>query len=600
MAVTDADLALIRQDIAALKTRTQLTASQANDLALQLASGIVVRRRILSSTPAINQGYGVVAVAGGVRLADSTGLGLVTIPSGVAIAGGQPDDFVYIATGGVRPAAETGLGAGIATAVGQDINGKLVRANDPTCLPGFYYGDCNTDGDLTVRVRTTSVISSAQTLAWTQANFYFSDAGSDNNVGDSSSSPIVSMAEYLRRTGPVRDLPQDTTLWPGNDRPTSDPLHQTVYNRNTSLRIFPLNLTVLRTGTVGSYLADNSATPEAALLQDVSNAVTFTQNTMGRMTSGPRAGNTSPVGTCNGFYIAKDLGSGLARIQSPTYRTAADLFNTYEFAPSVGETYEIVQPRKLTFAIQVTGDVATTKNPIDISFIQPPGGFITGDPVYLAQTSLGIQYFWCRFPLLFVSAQTTFMSCSFGALRNVADVVTSYHGLYTFGAIVQQVGKWSLNGKTLIQASGAWDFSEGGHIHQHSSSGALMIFDSTTTALKLVDGSIDLKAKIFGKNNTGMFLDLYGDAFAVDNGITVWNFQSSSNANGAYGAGAYDFRMNNSTQLPAMNPSTFAFDPALIDLTYAKLVAAFGAGGTGGFGGSIKHPVHGPAILRAF
>lgn len=618
MTVSDADLAKLRADLALASDKlatvtgqVRLLASQQNDLAFQLASGVVVRRRLLPATPVLQQGYGVVAVNGGVQVADAAGLALTPLPSGIAIAGAQPDEYVYIATSGVRPNSETLLGGGIATAVGQNASGKLVRANDPTCLPGFYYGDCNTAGDLTIHIRSTSVTSDAMNLAWTQPAFYFDDAGSNSNVGDSPSSPIVTNAEYLKRTGFTRDAPQNTTLYYSSDRPITDPLRQTLCSSQAgAIRVFGRNLTVLRTGTVGTYAADDYSVPEAARLTDANTALSWPL-AMGRMTSGPHAGNTGPDDSCNAFYVAQDQGSGRARIQSPTYHNASDYFNTYEFAPSPGETYEIVSPRKVPIHVSGFGQINRLRPSWDIYFIETTGGFVNSpfeNSYTLEASNVFHQWTFCKLPVFAFTISTYgMMSCCIGGGSGALGgamvgnaLVTMYHTLFLNVRLAPFSGKINMGGKTLFQGCGAWDFTLGGEIHAHGGSGCHMIFDSVSTLATLASGRWEVKGKLFGKNNVGMLASITGDGKFVDTFLFNQNFRCAANGEGAYGVGQYDFSINGSTSGFAINPATGLYDAVAIDYTWPKLQAAYGAGGTGGFGGTIKHPVHAGMVLKGY
>lgn len=108
---------------------------------------------VAAGTPNVSQGYAVVAYASAFRVANTSGLAANPVVCGVALNTAQEGEALYVATSGVVPNSVTHLGSGAASAVGVDVNGKLVRASDPSCVSGFYVGDCDAAGDFTLRYR---------------------------------------------------------------------------------------------------------------------------------------------------------------------------------------------------------------------------------------------------------------------------------------------------------------------------------------------------------------------------------------------------------------------------------------------------------------
>ena len=157
MTVSDQDFQKLRAELNAavstvngLRSRIQLLESESSVVRASLNGGVVVPLTTDPISPTIPQGYAAVVVNGHVRLADAAGLALVTRPSGVVISTTHPGEPAYLAVSGVRPAIETGLGAGAPCSVGINDTGRLVRTTDPSYLLGTYLGECNAVGDLTL------------------------------------------------------------------------------------------------------------------------------------------------------------------------------------------------------------------------------------------------------------------------------------------------------------------------------------------------------------------------------------------------------------------------------------------------------------------
>lgn len=101
----------------------------------------------------VTRGLAFVTVAGGVRIADTAGLALNPVPSGLIITTVAANETTTVQTSGIVLASITGLPSGAACPVGIDATGALVRFDDVNIVDGFYVGDCNTAGDFTVNYR---------------------------------------------------------------------------------------------------------------------------------------------------------------------------------------------------------------------------------------------------------------------------------------------------------------------------------------------------------------------------------------------------------------------------------------------------------------
>lgn len=97
-----------------------------------------------------------VTVSGGVRVADTAGLVINPVPSGVFLTSAAAGADVTIQTSGIVAASVTGLPSGAACPVGINASGALVRFDDPAIVPGFYIGDTDTAGDVTIGYRVAS------------------------------------------------------------------------------------------------------------------------------------------------------------------------------------------------------------------------------------------------------------------------------------------------------------------------------------------------------------------------------------------------------------------------------------------------------------
>lgn len=583
------------------------TSVQPSSIIQQVPQQTVVPAIVAATTPQVSQGYAVVSVAGGYRVANTAGLAVNPIAAGIATNTASEGQALFVSVAGVVPNAVTHLGNGVASAVGIDVNGKLVRAADPTIVSGFYVGDCNTAGDLTIRIRYTSTVSDYQLAAWAQQVFHFANAsvsgrpvGKNTNDGLTASTALLDNAEYIRRTGTVRDIipsAPDVVLSHHTDYDQTDPLVQVVNVRcNGGLQIFPLDLTVTRTGTLASFTADNPATGQLHQIADVSGVVTFPAGSLVRYPSGPRsmAGATSRANTCNGHYIAKDLGGGVARMQVPLYSTSGDYFNLFEFAPVAGNTYEIVQPRKLTLGLRAGACASpTTRNVFDIAYISPQRAAFGGQTVGTLLPGLAAQHAWCDFGYTVAAdAMPLAHGCHItGVFALTNGKFMGYHNLFRATAYLGLAGEIVLNGKTLFQGCGTWDTNGFGKaiIHHHSSSGWTACFDSTATVFQLQNNAeMELRGSFFGANNAGMAIDCI--AGHITNNLSAFNFKCASNTEGTYPGGVgYDFRIGAKTTLPPLNTATWAYNPAEIACTYAALIAAYGGGV--GFSGSMIDPL---------
>jgi len=211
-----------------LRSRIQLLESESSVVRASLNGGVVVPLTTDPISPTIPQGYAAVVVNGHVRLADAAGLALVTRPSGVVISTTHPGEPAYLAVSGVRPAIETGLGAGAPCSVGINDTGRLVRTTDPSYLLGTYLGECNAVGDLTLGGGAPS--SSQQAV---NQPFWHLDPVNGNDLWDGTAAthtpnsltgPVKTAREIMNRIGLPMRMPVTTRIFLHNNLPANDPL----------------------------------------------------------------------------------------------------------------------------------------------------------------------------------------------------------------------------------------------------------------------------------------------------------------------------------------------------------------------------------------
>lgn len=437
------------------------------------------------------------------------------------------------------------------------------------------------------------VWSGGNSMAWTQPDWYIDPAGAPDNTG-LAGSPI-SHAEYKRRTGAARDALIGVTMHEIADNTEADPLIQTVNVGPAGFfDVVGENLTVLHSGTIGVYRAPNAGTRTPPGIMDAGgNPLSAYVNKYVRMTSGPFAALNAK------FQIAKDEGAGQARTTFPKYRATKANFGYFgltSFSPSPGDGYEIYASRKVAIALQINSLSPALEFACNLENLLLPGGSITGEKSAYEAGSKNVNHWWCSFPLLAaIETETNFSGCDFSGVVGALGIMQAYD-CFWHNPIDCAVAILITGGDTLVQGAARprFHYPNNAAFYCDSPSGNLAIFDQPGTWL-IADhgGIIQLRCALWGENNTGMAVDV-GTGDLINN-LASFNFRSTSNANGAYGPGAYDFRVNGKTSLPYIDPATNAFSAPGSErvLTYANLVAAVGAGG---FGGAARDPISGWSI----
>ena len=505
--------------------------------------GVTVSRFVIGAVAA-QVGYVGVSVSGGVQVADPTGLAVNPGPLGVFVTAGTTGQLVDVQTSGLILAGLTGLGVGLAVAVGLDVNGKLVRATDPTLVSNFYIGDCDTAGNLVILVRATQAASLAQTTwyidplggndAWTGTSATFVSG----NVG-----PIRTAAEYLRRTGLNRPIAVAITIYVQNDLPSGDPLilTGTCLTGTAGYTVIGNNLTPVYSGTVQTYTAPNAATNVLPQLTDagVADWTPYAGKHV-RMTSGPRAGQRGS------FWVVKNV-SGTGVVTTPEYQADA-FYNMTVFSPSVGETYEIVNPRVLGGGLFV--DITNQFQGVGCTILlcDLPNGFGAGQLKSIF--SLGIRYAFstmsflpilsgfanfanCRWTGGFVIGAGGHAQCQGGYLDNCSLTIESGGTFYnSFVPVTIRAGSLLMGGNGIGNA---------GNTIYCRSGGSLQTVD-LVNYFSIINGS-----SLIIRGNTFIYGDVItGTAYNVDPGSRILlNLSTSLSVGGS----VTDFRIANKLQI---------------------------------------------------
>lgn len=183
---------------------------------------------------------------------------------------------------------------------------------------------------------------------WLQQPTWFinSASGNDEATGIDSAHPIKTNAELQRRWGMINGncakLPQSTVVTIMGDMPDDDVMQfHNMFAENADLDIVGTP-TVIASGTFTAVSPINRATQTMQTVTDTGLAGGWAAHVgihMIRIVGGPRAGSTA--------WVAKDLGSSTCRT-SRFVRTEIDAFYPTSLAPQVGDTYQILQPTRVT------------------------------------------------------------------------------------------------------------------------------------------------------------------------------------------------------------------------------------------------------------
>jgi hypothetical protein len=230
-----------------------------------------------------------------------------------------------------------------------------------------------------------------------------------------------------------------------------------------------------------------------------------------------------------------------------------------------------------------------------------PGGFVTGDPTALLPTGYSAAAFYCDIPYVYTLDPFATTGCQFSGIVAVASPLIAYFGVWrtTVGTLLQ--GPLAFGGTSFVQNAAplSYGFPLGNlGFNQHSNSGGIAIFDQAQTFLVFDQRmAARITGKLWGSNNTGAVASVNNGAqlyFSLQGaGFTIL---TTSNGNGAYSAGQYDFLVGGKSNLRPVDDTTDALIATGQDATYAKLLAATSANG---FGKSIRDHKSQARVLSA-
>lgn len=408
--------------------------------------------------------------------------------------------------------------------------------------------------------------------------------GSDTATGASSSTPIKTYAEYTRRCGISRNVPQGLKLHIHADMPESDPIiGNFIVGAEGYVDVIAESLEVLHTGTISTYRTFNRSTKTPPGFTDVGVADwTPYVGKLVQITSGSHASQNA----C--FWIAKNEGGGVARISFPKYRDPSFTFTETAFVPQVGDTYKILELRKASIGFTIEGTSGpVTRLPSRVEFFKPAAANLSSQSAYTVISSALIAYWWCDFQFVgtdCVAANT--IMCRF------SGIIGTLGSLSASSCLFQNTVDFAIKGclflgDTFVQGATRPRFHYPGEsgIYCDSPTGDFAIFDSGLWFFVDQGATVSLKCNVWGAGNTGALVQIHAGTF-LDK-MTTFNYDSTANGNGAYSAGSYDFIINSKTTALAIDPGTLQRIYPPRDLTFTNLRANVSAGG---FGGSATDP----------
>lgn len=550
--------------------------------------GVIVSRFVIGATAA-QIGYVGVSVSGGVQVADPTGLAVNPGPLGVFVTAGTTGQLVDVQTSGLILVGSTGLGAGVATPVGADATGRLVRADDPTCVPGFYVGDCDQAGNLTIRVRYTPVITDYAARVWAQPTWDIDPInGNDRNTG-LLGQPIQTAAEQHRRVGPMHEL---------NFDPSSTTPKVKMYIRSSLLTSDCLTIrTLIRPGSV--TFSGNNRMPYQieGTLQPVTNGAGTITSVRAFNNTGVPAATGTPWGlqttldslaahrikgrimiqTNNvvdplypqAWWIAKDNddGSGTVRVSYPTFLAASDLANG-----SNGGTFAVNDTFQLYDLPNIPRTFIENNNP-NFTLLMRRLRFGGGYPLITG----AMNPVECSFDNFFMNGPfTNPMNCQMSGLFTMSPNAQPY---FTFGLFLNTL--MLLSGKpefqNYVMFQGVNSLVTDGAVRVHCHTRGIQVYDSPSDGWIVWPGDEMLFAgSMTGYGNAGVGLNVKRGGRVIIGGLGAAGGEFFR-ATGALG----DFKVGGRTSGPALNTANPYGWTGDIAYTHPNFNLSVGGGGFG-------------------
>lgn len=336
--------------------------------------------------------------------------------------------------------------------------------------------------------------SSAFTATGLETDWYIDAvSGSDSNSGTVIGAPLRTHAELERRTRNVElDPPVDPTsslkevrVHILTDLPSTEPVNITfTTDPGVSVRYIGENPTVIQSGTFTAVTTAVPATNTPWSVKDGTSGAANLASYIGspiRITASAVAANVGAV-----MWVAKDQGSGDARVSTPSVPGANITSFGTVVTPQAGDSYEVLGLRKLTLnrVDLVGGQGATTNGLLTLESLEI-GPLASG---YLWIKSDRPAYFRSsRFlrQLFFESNSNNLVNCCFqGGVTTKGGrcIVAAGASVSTAGAV--NAGLVSLSGTIAVYAS---HLCQGVRVQGQSFFiNSLAVFD-TATALNVGD-----------------------------------------------------------------------------------------------------------------
>lgn len=523
--------------------------------------GVIVSRFLMGATAA-QVGYVAVSVPGGVSVAVAAILTVNIAPLGIFVTAGTTGQLVDVQTSGLVLAGLTGLGSGVSMAVGVDATGRLVRASDPTCLPGFYVGDCDQDGNLTIQIRFTPVITDYALLVWTQPEWDIDPINGDDRNTGRVGQPIKTAAEQHRRVGPLHEINYD---------PTSTTPKVKMYIRSSlqsddclTIRVLvrPMNVTFAGNnqipyrieGSLGTPLASGTITNVRAFDNTTGNGTPWgIQTDLGSMAAHValgrlvvRTNNNADPNFPQTWWMAKDEGTW-QRTSYPTNVSASDLYNGVNSGTfTIGDTFSVYAlptiPRLVFESENVNIGVLFNRIRVSAGFVQG-----SGSPTFVESTF--DNYYW-------TGKFSNVTNCQVGGIASFGPQSQPY---FTFGLFLNTLklfaGKPEFQNYTMFQG-GSWLATDGG-VRVHSHTRGIQVFDSTGDGWQVQPGDLLVFAgSMIGYGNAGYGLRVSRGARVIVGGLgaTGGRFFRLTGSLG-------DFVVGGRTSGPALDTATYLWTP---------------------------------------
>lgn len=550
------------------------------------AEGGVQQLLIANSTPDVALGRVVVAVTDAVRLADTSGLAVNPVPCGIALVAGTAGQRIGVAVAGVVQAAITGLGVGVASAVGCNASGQLVRAADATCVPGFYVGDCDTTGILTIGIRLTPSVTDYQKLVWTQPTWDIDPVlGNDRNTG-LLGQPIKTAAEQHRRVGSTHEIDFDPTSSTPKVKMTirSSLLANDVLTIRLLVRpsasLFPGNdkIPYMVEGIPAPVGGTNTITSVRSF--NHAGNVTWGINTGSSMATHVRLGRIAiqtnlVTAYPQAWWLAKDNddGLGMVRVSYPTYISASDYVNgTNSGTFLVNDTFQLYD---LPVVPRMHIEVLNNGFAFNMRRLRISAGFThgAGSPTAVECAFDGFAWDGTHFALT---------NCQHGSLVTYGPASQPY---YTFGLFLNSLillqGKPEFQNYVMFQ--GHNQLVTDGGVRTHSHTRGFQVFDSPGDGWIVWPGDqLVFAGGMIGSGNAGYGLNVRRGGRVIVGGLGATGGQFFRQT-GALG----DMLIGGRTSGPALNttnPYGWTADRAYTHANFNTSVAG------GGFGQNIFDP----------